>query len=92
MEDSEEIFKKAESQIFASIGDLLEMAFSFQRDAWKSLIKNLRKWEKLEAKDHDAWWLQSRQDVTIWITSIPQLALTADGESEDLSLFLIVEN
>jgi hypothetical protein len=68
------------------------MSFSFQRDAWKSLIKKLRKWEKLEAKDYDAWWPQSRQDVTLWISSIPQLSLTADGEFEDLSLCLIVEN
>lgn len=92
VENSEEIFKKAEAQIFGSIGDLHEMSFSFQRDAWKSLIKKLRKWEKLEAKDYDAWWPQSRQDVTLWISSIPQLSLTADGEFEDLSLCLIVEN
>ena len=58
----------------------------------KSLIKNFRKWEKLEAKDFVAWWPQSRHDVTIWISSIPQFALASDGEFEDLTLFFIVEN
>jgi hypothetical protein len=42
-------------------------------------------------KDFDAWWLQSRQDVTIWLSSIPQLSLAADGEFGDISLFYIVE-
>jgi hypothetical protein len=36
--NSEEMFKHAERQIFASIGYMHEMSFSFRMDAWKSLI------------------------------------------------------
>ncbi len=67
------------------------MSFSFQRVTWKSSIKKLRKYEKLKANDFVAWWPQSRQDGTIWISSIPQFPLATDGEFEDLLLYLIVE-
>ena len=50
-EKSEEIFKKAEAQIFSKSGEYYDIPFDFQRDAWSKLLKRIRKWEQLKAKE-----------------------------------------
>jgi hypothetical protein len=45
-ENSEEIFKKAEAQIFSKSGEYYDIPFDFQRDAWVKLLKRIRKWEQ----------------------------------------------
>jgi hypothetical protein len=85
-EKSEEIFKKAEAQIFSKSGEYYDIPFDFQRDAWSKLLKRIRKWEQLKAKDFDGWWPLSYADVTTWVSSLTQLPITSDGESTRIAL------
>ena len=59
-EKSEDIFKKAETQFFSKSGEYSDI----QRDAWVKLLKRIRKWEQLKAKDFDGWWPLSNADVS----------------------------
>jgi hypothetical protein len=75
-QNSEEIFKKAEAEIFSNSGEYYNIPFFFQRDAWVDLLKGIRKWEQLKAKDFDGWWLLSKADVTLWVSSLTELPIT----------------
>ena len=81
IEKSEEIFKKAKAQIFSKSGENYDIPFEFQRDAWVKLLKRIRKWEQLKAKDFDGWWPLSNVDVTVWVSSLTELPITSDGKS-----------
>jgi hypothetical protein len=89
-ENSEEIFKKAEAQIFSKSGEYYDIPFHFQRDAWVKLLKRIRKWEQLKAKDFDGWWPLSKADVTLWVSSLTELLVTSDGESTRNALLLML--
>ena len=89
-EKSEEIFKKAEAQIFSKSGEYYDIPFDFQRDAWSKLLKRIRKWEQLKAKDFDGWWPLSYADVTTWVSSLTQLPITSDGESTRIALLFML--
>jgi hypothetical protein len=89
-EKSEEIFKKAEAQIFSKSGEYYDIPFDFQRDAWSKLLKRIRKWEQLKAKDFDGWWPLSNADVTSWVSSLTELPLTSDGESTRNALLFML--
>jgi len=54
-EKTEEIFKKAEAEIFSKSGEYYNIPFDFESDAWVKLLKMIRKWEQLKAKDFDGW-------------------------------------
>lgn len=80
-EKSEEIFLKAEAQIFAKNGGIHDITFDFQRDSWTRLLKKIRKWEKLQASKYvEGWWPVSLQDVTTWVSTLKPLPLTPIGE------------
>ncbi len=90
LEESEEIFKKAEAQTFSKSGDYYDIPFEFQRDAWIKLLKRIRKWEQLKSKDFDGWWPLTNVDVTVWVSTLTELPITSDGESvRNASLFML---
>lgn len=89
-EKSEEMFKKAEAQIFSKSGEYYDIPFDFQRDSWVTLLQRIRKWEKLEAKDFDGWWPMSNADVTSWVSSLTELPMTSDGEATKNALIFAI--
>jgi hypothetical protein len=89
-ENSEDIFKKAEAQIFSKSGEYFDIPFDFQSDAWVKLLKRIRKWEQLKAKDFDWWWPLSKADVTLWVSSLTELPISSDDESTRNALLLML--
>jgi hypothetical protein len=79
-EKSEEIFKKAEAQIFRKSGDLFDIPFDFQRDSWKKLLQKIRKWEKLQPEDYQGWWPISHEEVITWVSNLAKLHSTPVGK------------
>ena len=71
-------------------GGYYDIQFDFQRDAWSKLLKRIRKWEQLKAKDFDGWWPLSNADVTSWVSSLTELPLTSDGESTRNALLFML--
>ena len=89
-EKSEEIFKKAEAQLFSKSGENYDIPFEFQRHSWVKLLTRIRKWEKLRAADFDGWWPLSNADVTLWVSSLTKLPITSDGGStRNVLLFML---
>ena len=79
-EKSEEIFKKAEAQIFRKSGDFYDIPFDFQRDSWKKLLKQIRKWEKLQPEDYQGWWPICHEEVSTWVSNLAKLPPTLEGK------------
>lgn len=80
LEKAEDIFKKAEAQIFHRNGEDYFMHFDFQRESWNRLLKKIRKWETLKEEEYEGWWPITHEDVPIWLATLPQLPLTPQGE------------
>jgi hypothetical protein len=91
LEKSEEIFKKAEAQIFSKSGEYYDISFDFQRDTWVKLLKRIHRWEQLKAKDSDGRWPLSNIDVTLWVSSLTKLPITPDRSLLEMCYFLCYE-
>ena len=67
-----------------------DIPFDFQSDAWSKLLKRIRKWEQLKAKDFDEWLPLSNADVASWDSSLMELPLNSDGESTIIALLFML--
>ena len=79
-----------EAQVFSKSGEYYDISFDFQRDACSKLMKRIRKWEQLKAKDFDGWWPLSNADVTSWVSFLTELLSTSDGESTRNALLFML--